>query len=651
MTRAAIDALRGHYRTGAHDLAKDFFTPCISCCARYRRATGFFSSSALVTWAEALPRFIKTPDIRISLLISPWLTDEDRATLRRATDEDERRRVLTARADEVVSDALDFAEDPQNRQLRTRLFAWLVASNRLELRFAFPTHVDDAGIYHEKLGIFDFPWSKTVAFTGSANETISGHSLNYESVDVFRSWIPSDVERVEIKTTQFDHAWDDDAQGMDVVPLSTNVLDRIKRMAPVAFPDNFPLVPQGPSQPNPKPKSRWRHQEAAVARFLERERGVLEMATGTGKTRTALKIARRLLTSDDARSIIVAADGTDLINQWYRELLSFRDHLPGITAIYRHFDRFHELELFGINPHGSLLLTSRFALPTAMHRMSPAEATTTLLVHDEVHRLGSEGNRRKLGDLSTDIRFRLGLSATPEREYDEDGTHFITEHIGPVIFRFTLADAIRRGILSPFDYHPLRYEPSQKDRDRIAQVFRQQAAREAAGDPMKKEEIWIALARVHKTSKAKLPVFRDFIQNHLDFLTRCIVFVETRQYGKLVLEIVHAHRHDFHSYYAAEDSDVLRRFARGDLECLLTCHRLSEGIDIRNLRTVVLFSSARSRLETIQRIGRCLRRDPQDPQKRAQVVDFIRSPDDHNANSDRDRKAWLNEIATIEPEE
>jgi len=122
-----------------------------------------------------------------------------------------------------------------------------------------------------------------------------------------------------------------------------------------------------------------------------------------------------------------------------------------------------------------------------------------------------------------------------------------------------------------------------------------------------------------------------------------------------VLRIVHRLRHDFHTYFSGEESGVLRRFAHGDLECLLTCHRLSEGIDIQDLRTVILFSSARARLETIQRMGRCLRVNPDDSTKMANVVDFIRiadisgAPDDDNA--DQARREWLTELAAVRPEE
>jgi len=91
--------------------------------------------------------------------------------------------------------------------------------------------------------------------------------------------------------------------------------------------------------------------------------------------------------------------------------------------------------------------------------------------------------------------------------------------------------------------------------------------------------------------------------------------------------------------------ETLKRFANGDLECLVTCHKVSEGIDIKSLENVVLFSSAKARLETIQRIGRCLRIDPDNPNKTATVVDFIRS--DERKSYDEERAEWLTNLSKI----
>lgn len=646
--RSVVEDLGSHYRSGSHDLAEDFFKPCMACCIRYHRAVGFFSSSSLVTWATALPRFVRRSDLSIQLLVSPRLTDEDRQALKETQNAEQRRRLLQGVGDRIVEYAVKFARDPSRRDLRTKLLLWLIASDRLAIKFAFASHTDDVGMYHEKIGLFEFPWGGKIAFTGSANETMSGHRLNYESVDVYRSWIDGDANRVRDKEQQFHEAWQDRARGMRVLPPSESVLERVRVTAPASEPEG-----EGAMTSHARKEAeddRWRHQDQAVETFLRERRGILEMATGTGKTRTALKIMARLVSTGDVETIIVATDGTDLLEQWQGKLLRLITEEAPSFSLHRHFSSYHDRELFVQSPDESILLSSRRALAPALKNLGERTLKRTLLIHDEVQGLGSPAKRRKLKGLADSIPFRLGLSATPEREYDEAGTEFIREHIGPVIFEFDLGDAIRRGILVPFEYHPLPYIPSEEDQKNLAKVFRRKAAREAEGNPMSEEEVWIELARVHKTSEAKLPVFKRFVDQRPEMLQRCIIFVETREYGEKVLEIVHEYRYDFHSYFAAEDSQVLERFAEGQLECLLTCHRLSEGIDIQNLRAVVLFASPKSKLETIQRIGRCLRRDPEDETKRAHVVDFIRQDDEPELNTDEQREEWLSEIAQVEPE-
>jgi len=650
--RPAIADLRPHYRSGSDDLSHAFFRPCLNECAAYSRAVGFFSSSALVTWSHILPELARgSRDISIRLLASPSLSSEDREALRGAATDEDRDRICREIGDRAVLDALDFAKHPNDVSLRLRLLAWMIASEHLEVRFAFPKHAEAAGLFHEKIGIFTFPCGATVAFTGSANESLSGHSLNYETLDVFRDWLEEDRERVGVKLRQFEDAWCGNAAGLRVLSLTPEALQRVKTMAP----DRSPVDPENSIDPAPDDNLRWRHQDEAIAKFLCSERGVLEMATGTGKTRTALRICESLLAEDLIDSIVVSADGTDLLDQWYDQLLPLAVRPGRSFQIARHYGNYHDRDLFTLDPSQSILLASRYALPPALRAVSSTQAHRTILVHDEVHRLGSPGSREKLAGLSEHIRFRLGLSATPEREYDHDGTTFIDQHVGPVCYRFGLADAIKRNILSPFNYYPLEYEPDDNDRERIRQVYKRIAARKHAGKPMSKEEIWTELAKVHKTSLAKLPVFEPFIQQHKDLLQRCIIFVETQEYGEAVLRIVHRLRHDFHTYFSGEESEVLHRFARGDLECLLTCHRLSEGIDIHDLRTVILFSSARARLETIQRMGRCLRVNPQDPDKIANVVDFVRVSDTagvpEDDNADQARRAWLRELAAVRPEE
>ena len=651
--------LKSHYRSGKSDLGKDFFEPCLSCCIKYKRAVGFFSSSALITWASALPRFVTNNNLTISLLVSPHLSQDDRNALLSISSKEERESFLQEMSDRIVLEALEFANGNQTLEQRMKLFTWLVASNKLQLRFAYPQHVDDAGIFHEKIGVFEFEDGLKVAFTGSANESEMGHSRNYESVDVFRSWIPADQERVMTKEEEFDEAWEGIAAGLVVKKLSRKVVEKISTCfsEPFVWPGTFTENPSSYGGTYESSASKWRHQDDAVKIFLEKEHGVLEMATGTGKTRTSLRIFRQLTLSGKIRTTIITMDGNDLMGQWYKNLVEEFRNLPrefsNRLIILRHYHTYRQLDYFLLNPEWKVLVISRPFLHAALKGISEDLGKTTLLIHDEVHRLGSPANRRDLRGLTDHIRYRLGLSATPEREYDEEGNFFIQEQIGPTIFRFTLEEAIKRGILCPFNYFPIEFEALEEDRKRIKQIRAKYEASKNSDRPITNEELWTQIANVYKTSEAKIPLFRKFISTYPEMLRKCIIFVATQEYGLKILNIVHKYNSNFHTYFSGEDSVTLKRFADGELECLITCHRLSEGIDIRSLQNVILFASDRSKLELIQRIGRCLRSDPSNPNKLANVVDFVRvssaNSDDH-LTADEQRKTWLTELAKIRSE-
>lgn len=583
------------------------------------------------------------------MIVAPILSAEDKAAIERAFSTGQGEVALQKTADRYLEAALALAENPQRKDLRLELLTWLIASGKLELKFAFAEHVDDPGIFHEKYGVFELPGQNFVAFSGSANESNFGHRKNYESVDVFRSWISADAERVVSKRGQFERAWEGKASGLRTKEPSPQVLERVRIRAPSQYPQ-----PQGEKTTAAKSSSenKWAHQDRAVEEFLKHECGVLEMATGTGKTRTALKIVDRLIEANSVDTIIVSTEGVDLLAQWHKQVIAVTSKHKWITS--RHFGSHHDRDIFLLNPKQSVFLTSNSSLHAALRGIPAANLTRTMVIFDEVHRLGSPATRESLDGMLSGIKFRLGLSATPEREYDDDGNSFVEKNVGPVIFRFELADAIRKRILTPFNYVPLPYQLTDEDKQSIRKIAAQLAQLRTSGAVVNEEEFWIRMSRVVKTSPAKIPVFAEYIRQHPDLLRRCIVFVETVEYGEQVYDLVHRIRPDYHTYFAGDDPEVLNRFSRGELECLITCHRLSEGIDVRSTQTVILFASARARLETIQRIGRCLRVDPDNPEKIANVIDFIREEDEDGdplrETADQEREAWLTELSQIRPE-
>jgi superfamily II DNA or RNA helicase/HKD family nuclease len=626
MTLREIEYLHD-YRSGYDDIVEDFFRRSLREATKYWRAVGYFSSSALEAFGAPLGDFLRKGG-SIRLVTSVQLSIDD---LNAISNGIAKETICARRLEEIIE--AEFADGVGDGVSR---LARLLEMERLEIKIATPK--TGIGIYHEKIGVFiddrDF-----VAFTGSSNESRNAFEQNRECIDVYASWDSPD--RAARKRAHFEALWSGEDIGVDIYTFPEAARKQLLRAWKER--DSTRNCQQVPSH-------KWRHQTEARDIFLRAERGVLNMATGTGKTRTALNILKDLFGQNRIDTAIVCTDGTDLLNQWFRELLTTRKEIDRSVRVFRHYSTFKESQEFELHPKNAILLLSREPVAAALRSLPASQGNRALLIHDEVHGLGSPGNRARLDGLSDHIRYRLGLSATPDREYDADGNQFIERHIGPLLMTFGLQEAIERGILAPFDYYPLSFHLNDDDRERLKSIYSRRKAREAAGEPVQETEIWIEIARVYKTSVAKLPVFASFIADHQYLLKRCIAFVETMDYGEAVLDIIHKYRPDFHTYFSGEQAQTLKQFAYGELECLITCHRLSEGIDIQSLTTVILFSSERARLETIQRIGRCLRFDPDDPDKRANIVDFIREgTEGGELTVDEERRNWLLELSQVRP--
>ena len=651
--------IQDEYRSSDCSIVQDFYIPCLERSIVYKRAVGFFSSTSMAIAAKGLTALINSGG-KMQLIASPKLSNEDIDAIDRG---------LRQREEIIAEVTTRELEQEFNEVVKDRLacLAWLLSKNLLDIKLAIPKSVKHRGIYHEKLGIFEDTEANIIAFTGSANESTTALIDNFECIDVFCSWYSGVKDRSLRKWNNFNKLWNNETNNLDVI----NFPEAAKRSLLNYYPDKkseFELF--FTDEYNNKPKlvsekkqnkyqiedssvseiaGRWQHQIKAKQIFLKHRCGILEMATGTGKTRTAISILQHLVNAKEVNTIIITTIGTDLLDQWVKQLYEVASNLNPQFRVLRHYEEFHEKDEYELDPEFSILIVSSKSLRNVLRTLTRSVRKRLLIIYDEAHSFGSPQMIEDLTGLSDGIGYRLGLSATPEREYDLEGTEFLEEHIGSVIYQFSIEEAIRRGILCEFDYYPIEYEPSDEDKKKIQSLYRSQAAKKKAGNPMPKTKFWNALAKVYKVSLAKLPYFKQLIVNNLWLLKQCIIFVEERQYGDRVIDIIHQHIYDFHTYYSQDDKQNLLDFANGRISCLITCDKLSQGIDIQSLQTVILFSSDRAKLKTIQRIGRCLRKDPSNPDKKAIVVDLVRNQDENKTelNSDQARKGWLTHLSKI----
>lgn len=613
--------------TSVDDFISELYTPCFKWAERLDRGVGYFTSGWLEYNISGLSDFASRGG-KIRLITSPILSNIDSdAIIASENASEDFSKFQNALNNSVSALEIEMKKDILNA------FSWMLYDGIIELKFAIPCKKLSDGDFHDKFGIF-YRGNEALSFSGSINDSKHGFA-NYESLKVFKTWAGTG-EYVESDIMRFERLWHGQDKNLKIYNIPTAIKDRIFTLRNSDRPYTHKSAPS----------NKWEHQDKAVECFLEKEHGILAMATGTGKTITAIKIMTKLFEENRIKRVVITMYGNDLLDQWTKQMRErFKD-----KQIYCHYNSQKMMNKFIMHPDNSMLLISRDAnnLVKLLDMLDKAPGNyknDTLFLFDEVHGAGSGSLVENLAGRISPYRYRLGLSATPEREYDDNGNDFLLTEIGEVIFEFSLQDAIKKGILCEFNYIPLPYELTDAEKQKKKKIIAAFNAKKENGEDVDESELYTQLSLVNKTAVNKIEEFEEFISKQPELLEKSIIFVQTMEYGLLLQPVLMKYTNKYHTYYADDEKINLENFADGKIECLLTCKKISEGIDISSVTNIFLFASDRSRLVTTQRIGRALRLDKNNPDKKANVIDFVIEDSESDNNSDQERADWLSELA------
>jgi DNA phosphorothioation system restriction enzyme len=640
----------------------EFYIPCLTNSSLYQRAVGFFSSSALSSAAKGLHAFIKGGG-KMQLIASPHLSRADIEEIKSgyaARAEVEERAVL--RAFEEVQDDMEKG--------RLGLLAWLIQYNRLDMRVAVVKDLNKFGIYHEKLGIFS-DGEDFVTFAGSSNESVSGLVSNFECVDVFCSWKPEDRERALEKQENFARLWDNRTNRLRVYSFpeaaKRSLLrfrqDKVPEADPAVEFEEVPVIPAGcPRVPDSIQLRQY--QLDAINNWVDNKgRGTFKMATGSGKTITALATAAELYELIGLQALIVIAPYRHLVSQWAREAERF-----GLNPIRCFESRKDWLDLLkgqlynlsaGKLPFVTVITTNATFAGQAFQSTLPFFPKKTLLVGDEAHNLGA---RHILAALPQSVGLRLALSATPERWFDDEGTDAIYNYFGPVLKpEFTLRDALERGALVPYRYYPVLVNLTDDEADQYAELS-QKIGKLMNSDSADAEQARTALlnrrARLVGAAQNKLVELRRIMEGRLN--TSHTLFYcgdgsveepasqETVRSLEAVCRILGNDLNFRVDTYTAETplderEELRERFVSGALQGLVAIRCLDEGVDIPLIKTAFILASSTNPRQFIQRRGRVLR--PHPSKQIAEIFDFIVVPPQNGgANPEVERNLLRKEL-------
>ena len=619
--------LKYEYRSDGADLVKDFYTPCLKNATRYWRAVGYFTSNGLALNVKGLSTFIRHGG-QINLVTGPKLMSDDIEAIRRGYEAKEQN----------LNPLLDFSFEKVARD-RLMLLTWLIAHGYLDIKIACPPDSNPIyphAIYHEKTGVF-LDDDNAVAFSGSSNETVGGLLNNFESIDVHWSWDDTQ-ERVHQKIDNFQRLWNNDTHKLEVIDFlsaATKELlihQTVYETGQVETPDKPEIIEQTvPYLPEDIVLRKYQS-EAIDAWFENGCRGLWEMATGTGKTITALSALAKLREEKEHLFVVIACPYQHLVDQWYEEavrfgfepILAYKNSASWVNRLNTALVRYN----YGVRGVVCTITTQTTFIAETMQKLLSKLKRSAVLIADEVHHLGAERSRKKLTDV---FNYRLGLSATPNRWFDESGTTALKTYFGDTVYEFSLDKAIKNGYLCPYYYHPHlveltdeEFEAYERLTESISKLYYQIESGETSEVL---ERLLIKRATLLNRAENKLTKLAELLTDKADSLHHTLFYCAP---GRIVpvLELLTDLGLRVAKFTAEESAterqDLLKMFASGHLQALVAMRCLDEGVDVPSTRTAYILASSSNPKEFIQRRGRILRQSA--GKEHAEIHDLIAVP-------------------------
>lgn len=619
--------LRSEYRSDGADLVADFYTPCLRHATRYWRAVGYFTSGGLALYAKGLATFIRRSG-KMRLVTGPCLAKDDIEAIQRGYE--------TRNAQFLA----EFSESEFQTVARDRLalLTWLIAHGHLDIKIACTadaSEINPRAIYHEKLGIFLDDTDNAVAFAGSLNETVGGLLSNFESIDVYLS-SEDTQQRVQQKVDNFRRLWDNATDTLAVVDFPTALAEEL--LSPQLVYDTMPS-PDSPVVVEPEeaylPRGlvlRAYQQEAIDAWFANGCRGLWEMATGTGKTITALSALAKLKEEKAPLFVLIACPYKHLVDQWRKEaeqfgfepIVAYESSVRWVpqfnTALVRYNWQVCDV-VCAITTHSTFIADTMQKLLSKLKRAA-------VFVADEVHHLGATQSRQKLPEV---FDYRLGLSATPNRWFDNEGTAALKRYFRETVYEFSLRKAIEEGCLCPYCYYPHLVELTDEEldeyknlTDRIARLYRH-ANTDEPNEAL--ERLLIKRATLLNKAENKLQVLEQLLEDRNEPLHHALFYCAPGQIDSVLPMLTDLGLRI--AKFTAEESTTERRellemFASGHLQALVAMKCLDEGVDVPSTQTAYILASSSNPREFIQRRGRILRKAP--GKEHAEIHDLVAVP-------------------------
>ena len=668
-----------------------FFSESLCNSTQFDIKLGFFSSSAINVLSDGFAAFLYNGG-RMRMVINDILSIEDQQAM------------IVSEADDFVPyfDLQDLQKVSRTLSERDKHFfeclAWLIRNERLEIKIVVPKVGE--GIAHSKCGVFSDGVNR-VAFDGSCNFSQTALIENLESLTAFCDWDgQGDVHKINDIAEDFEKTFsgkDDSVNYLkadevkagisanfkhkDIEELIHDEHNLISRRLNGTLPINIQAVlskakkkvegiiekleghsisvsdDKEPKFPFNEPRD---YQKQAYDNWKVKQKGLFAMATGTGKTLTSLNCLLNIWKKFHFYKAIILVPTITLVDQWEDECRRF--HFNHITKVSSknpkwktELDSIKTRESINIDGEESSFIIiatyASFARENIFRELVDFSRNTTrqmLLIADEAHNMGAGRILDRLGG----VRFarRIGLSATPERQFDDIGNKAIMDFFGcenGYTFEFGMQEAIAKGYLCRYKYFPhivhlndVEMAEYMRISLQLAKFFNQEKESFPKGDDILMRLLLKRKRIVHKAQE-KEQIFKQIIQERYaekGNLKYTLVYVPEGArpddeaadvfdsteiitdddysdnlidtYTRIVQEVSKTTTVKKFVSGIRERNEILDKYASGEIEVLTSMKCLDEGVDVPRSEMAIFCASTGNPRQFIQRRGRILRKHP-----------------------------------------
>ena len=664
------------WNSSRDDIINNFYRPALLDCELYQRLAGYFSSTAFSNTANEIIDLIQNNG-RIQLITSPDLSNVDKKLLEQSVLESEK--ILSAIFLEELKN------DPDNIKLKfAKIMAYMLTNlingkPQLEVKIAVP--ISGPGIYHLKIGIIKYRNCEKIVFVGSINETGMGWCSNIENLTVFRSW-GDDTHNQGIIDNQrdFNDLWNGTNSEVRVFDLPHAVREHMLKIRPESnkeFEDTIREIKEIINTKKPKnvqhrtiPKINLKkHQIEAINKWIENNyQGMLEMATGTGKTFTAFGCINRMQRLHKRTVTIIACPQLHLVEQWKDNMTEWNsdtdkpekiivdsqitcnsDNLKWKTEFQKILYNYNILPL-GSDLHISnnvviFVTHDTLSLPDFINLVTKIKDARKFLIVDEVHNI-TKNIAKKV--LLEDFELRLGLSATPVRHLDEEGTKVLNDYFHEIVYTLNLKKAIHElHILCPYKYMPYYVQmipDEMEEYNRLTGLIAQIEEKKRKGTYQKTPngyDPYLARADLVANAENKDNVLANILD--LEFnkrLHKTLIYCtnnpspisspKSPKQLERVQRILSDNRIVSDSITWMDKTKdrrhILDLLSSGHFNCVTAVGCLDEGVDIPSVEVGIFMASSGNPKQFIQRRGRILRKSEETNKTEALIYDILVTP-------------------------